>query len=169
MAHTRPDPAELLTSQECSFLERQVRNTGRYAVFTAVDLCVALSLAIWSLVDGALSGTRFALIILVLLHARANLKQHKDAKLMGKLQQLGVLMLHVVGASVQQDRDDQGEPGACHVHDTSTSWSAGACGCSSAQRCRRTRSPTSSPIAARKITAIGQTYVVHGVSGSSER
>ncbi len=88
VTHTRPDLAELLTSQECSFLERQVRNSGRYAVFTVVDLCVALALAIWSLVDGALSGTRFVLIILVLLHARANLKQHKDAKLMGKLQQL---------------------------------------------------------------------------------
>ncbi len=38
--------------------------------------------------DGALGGRRFALIILVLLHGRANLKQHKDAKLMAKLQQL---------------------------------------------------------------------------------
>ncbi len=88
MTQSQSHPAELLTPRECSFLERQVRNTGRYAVFTAVDLCVALGLAIWSLVDGALGGTRFALIILVLLHARANLKQHKDAKLMGKLQQL---------------------------------------------------------------------------------
>ncbi len=52
VTHTRPDPTELLTPQEYSFLDRQVRNTGRYAVFTA------------------------------------NLKQHKDAKLMGKLQQL---------------------------------------------------------------------------------
>ena len=88
VTHPRPGPAELLTPQECSFLQRQVRNTGRYAVFTAVGLCVALALAIWSLVDATLGGTRFALIILVLLHARANLKQHKDAKLMGKLQQL---------------------------------------------------------------------------------
>ncbi len=86
--HARPDPAQLLTPQECSFLERQVRNTGRYAVFTGVDLCAALALSIWSLVDGAFSGARFALIIMVLLHARANLKQHKDAKLMGKLQKL---------------------------------------------------------------------------------
>ena len=88
MTHTRPDHAELFTPEECSFLDRQVRNTGRYAVFTAVDLCVALGLAIWSMVDGALGGTRFALIVLVLLHARANLKQHKDAVLLGKLQQL---------------------------------------------------------------------------------
>ncbi len=88
VTHTRPDPGELLTSKECSFLDRQVRNTGRYAAFTAVDLGVALALALWSLIDGALDGARFALIILVLLHARANLKQHKDAKLMGKLQQL---------------------------------------------------------------------------------
>jgi hypothetical protein len=85
---TTPDFAQLLTPQECAFLDRQVRNTGRYAVFTGVDLCVALALVIWSVVDGALGGTRFALIILVLLHARANLKQHKDAKLMGKLQEL---------------------------------------------------------------------------------
>ena len=81
-------PAHLLTPQECAFLDRQVRNTGRYAVFTAVDLCVALALAIWSLVDDAFDGARFALIVLILLHARANLKQHKDAKLMGKLHQL---------------------------------------------------------------------------------
>ncbi len=94
--HTGLEAAPLLTPKECSFLERQVQNSGRYAVFTGVGLCVALALAIWSLVDGALGGTRFALIILVLLHARANLKQHKDAnlkqhkdaKLMGKLQQL---------------------------------------------------------------------------------
>ncbi len=84
----QPDPGLLLTPQEFSFLDRQVRNTGRYALFTAVDLCVALALVIWSLVDGALGATRFALIILVLLHARANLKQHKDAKLLGKLHQL---------------------------------------------------------------------------------
>ncbi len=88
VTHTRPDPAQLLTPRECAFLDRQVRSTGRYAVFTAVDLCVALALVIWSLVDGALGGTRFALIILILLHGRANLKQHKDAKLLGKLQQL---------------------------------------------------------------------------------
>ena len=49
-------PAHLLTPQECAFLDRQVRNTGRYAVFTAVDLCVALALAIWSVVDGALGA-----------------------------------------------------------------------------------------------------------------
>ncbi len=87
VAHTTLESAEFLTPRECSFLDRQVRNTGRYAVSTAVDLCVALALVIWSLVDGALGGTRFALIILVLLHARANLKQYKDAKLMAKLQQ----------------------------------------------------------------------------------
>ncbi len=88
MAQSRLESVDLLTPRESSFLDRQVRNTGRYAVFTAVDLCVALALVIWSLVDGALGPTRFALIVLVLLHARANLKQHKDAKLMGKLQQL---------------------------------------------------------------------------------
>ena len=73
-----------LTVQERSFLERQLRSTQRYAVFTAVDLIVAVALTAWWIFDG-FGGTRFALIMLVLLHARANLKQHKDAKLMAKL------------------------------------------------------------------------------------
>ncbi len=79
------DPIEAqLTERERSFLERQLRSTRRYAIFTAVDLLVAAALSAWWLLDG-LGGTRFALIVLVLLHARANLKQHKDAKLLAKL------------------------------------------------------------------------------------
>ncbi len=79
--------APQLTDGERSFLERQLRSTRRYAVFTAVDLVVAAGLTAWWLFDGfsGFGATRFALIILVLLHARANLKQHKDAKLMAKL------------------------------------------------------------------------------------
>ena len=76
--------APQLTDSERSFLERQLRSTRRYAVFTGVDLVVAAALTTWWLFDG-FGGTRFALIVLVLLHARANLKQHKDAKLMAKL------------------------------------------------------------------------------------
>jgi len=82
------DPTALrLTEQERSFLERQLRSTQRYAVFTVVDLLVAVGLTVWWVLDG-FGGTRFALIMLVLLHARANLKQHKDAKLMAKLDRL---------------------------------------------------------------------------------
>ena len=76
--------APQLTDPERSFLARQLRSTRRYAVFTVVDLVVAAALTTWWLFDG-FGGTRFALIVLVLLHARANLKQHKDAKLMAKL------------------------------------------------------------------------------------
>ena len=76
--------APQLTDSERSFLERQLRSTRRYAVFTVVDLIVAVALTSWWLFNG-FGGTRFALIVLVLLHARANLKQHKDAKLMAKL------------------------------------------------------------------------------------
>ncbi len=76
--------APQLTDRERSFLERQLRSTRRYAIFTVVDLVVAAGLTTWWLFDG-FGGTRFALIVLVLLHARANLKQHKDAKLMAKL------------------------------------------------------------------------------------
>ena len=82
------DPIEApLTEQERSFLERQLRSTRRYAVFTAVDLLVATALTTWWLFDG-LGGTRLALIVLVLFYARANLKQHKDALLMAKLKRL---------------------------------------------------------------------------------
>ncbi len=81
------DSIEPLTERERSFLERQLRSTRRYAVFTAVDLLVALALTGWWFFDG-FGGTRFALIVLVLLHARANLKQHKDAKVMAKLDRL---------------------------------------------------------------------------------
>ncbi len=84
-ARSSPGPfAPQLTDRERSFLERQLRSTRRYAVFTVVDLLVAAGLTTWWLFDG-FGGTRFALIVLVLLHARANLKQHKDAKLMAKL------------------------------------------------------------------------------------
>ena len=58
-----------------------------YAVFTAVDLVFAVGITVWWVLDG-FGGTRFALIVLVLLHARANLKQHKDAVVMAKLKLL---------------------------------------------------------------------------------
>ncbi len=82
------DSIELqLTDRERSFLERQLRSTRRYAVFTAVDLLVAVAITAWWFFDG-FGATRFALIVLVLLHARANLKQHKDAVVMAKLNRL---------------------------------------------------------------------------------
>ena len=80
-------PAAQLSERERSFLERQLRATRRYAFFTAVDLCVAVGLSVWAVLEGA-TGTRLALIVLVLLHARANLKQHKDAIVMAKLLEL---------------------------------------------------------------------------------
>lgn len=80
-----PDSLALqLTEQEKSFLERQLRSTRRYALFTAVDLVVAVGLTAWWALND-FGGTRFALIVLVLLHARANLKQHKGAVVMAKL------------------------------------------------------------------------------------
>lgn len=80
-------PTAQLSERERSFLERQLRSTKRYAVFTAVDLCVAVGLALWAALDGA-TATRLVLIVMVLLHARANLKQHKDAIVMAKLLEL---------------------------------------------------------------------------------
>ena len=83
-----PDSTDAqLSEKDRAFLERQLRSTRRYAIFTAVDLVVALALTAWWFFDG-FGGTRFALIVLVLLHSRANLKQHKDAVLMAKLERL---------------------------------------------------------------------------------
>ena len=58
-----------------------------YAYFTVVGLVAALALTAWFVVEAEFDGTRFALIVLVLLQARANLKQHKDAKLLRKLRE----------------------------------------------------------------------------------
>jgi len=48
---------------------------------------VAIGLLSYYLLTKRFSGSTFALIIVLLLAARANLKQHKDAKLFIKLQE----------------------------------------------------------------------------------
>jgi len=76
---------QVLTPQEKSFLDRQMRNTSRYLIFAILGVGAAVLLGISFYVNGSFNGTRFALIVLILLHARGNLKQHKDAKLFHKL------------------------------------------------------------------------------------
>ncbi len=76
-----------LTPKEEKFLNRQIRNVNNYVYFTIANLTVALGLLFYYfLVKKTFGGPAFALIIVLLLAARANLKQHKDARLFIKLQ-----------------------------------------------------------------------------------
>lgn len=76
-----------LTPKEEKFLKRQIRNVNNYIYFTIANLTVALGLLFYYLlIKKTFGGPTFALIIVLLLAARANLKQHKDAKLFIKLQ-----------------------------------------------------------------------------------
>ena len=75
-----------LSASEMRFLRRQIRNRQNYLYFSVAGVVAALSLAIYYFVSyGAIDGARFALIVMILLGARGNLKQHKDAYLLNKL------------------------------------------------------------------------------------
>ncbi len=77
-----------LTPKEKKFLKRQIRNVNNYLYFTIANLAVAPGLlSYYLLIKKTFGGPTFALIIVLLLAARANLKQHKDAKLFIKLQE----------------------------------------------------------------------------------
>ena len=83
MTFSKPD----LTPGEKKYLKRQVGNVRNYVYFTIANLVVAIGLLSYYLLTKKFSGSTFALIIVLLLAARANLKQHKDAKLFIKLQE----------------------------------------------------------------------------------
>ena len=74
-----------LNDEERRFLARQLRNERWYLYFSGVGILVALIFTVLSLWRGNFDGRSFAIIILILLMARANLKQHKDARLLRKL------------------------------------------------------------------------------------
>ncbi len=77
-----------LTPKEKKYLKRQIRNVRNYVYFTIANLVVALGLlSYYILAKKMFSGSTIALIIVLLLAARANLKQYKDSKLFIKLQE----------------------------------------------------------------------------------
>lgn len=76
-----------LTSQEQRFLNRQIRNKKNYLIFSIVGVVVALAMAVYYMLNEGIDGVRFALIMVILIGARGNLKQHKDAMLLAKLYQ----------------------------------------------------------------------------------
>ena len=73
-----------LNPGELRFLDRQIRNKKNYLIFSIVGVVVAFGMAVYYLLNGGIDGVRFALLIVILLGARGNLKQHKDASLLAK-------------------------------------------------------------------------------------
>lgn len=78
---TQLDPAEE------KFLQRQLNNQQSYLYFSIVGVVIGLGLLVYYLVSGLMDGIHFALVMIILIGARGNLKQHKDAKLLAKFYQ----------------------------------------------------------------------------------
>ena len=74
-----------LTQKEKKFLARQLRNEKTYLIFSMTGILVALAILVISFSRGVPDMKTVVLVILVLLMARGNLKQHKDAVLLRKL------------------------------------------------------------------------------------
>ncbi len=75
---TKLEPAEE------RFLQRQLNNGRNYLYFSITGVVVAFGMLAYYLVTGILDGVHFALIMVILIGARGNLKQHKDARLLSK-------------------------------------------------------------------------------------
>ena len=70
-------------------LERVLRREQSFATFTVLDVVVAAALAVYWTWSGSWSGARCALIVLLLLGARAHLSQLRSARLLRKLTRPG--------------------------------------------------------------------------------
>jgi hypothetical protein len=71
-----------LSDGETRHLERMLRGEQRFFAFVYVDLLVALALVGYFAWVDAWSGARIVVILLVLLSARAHLRQVKSARLL---------------------------------------------------------------------------------------
>lgn len=75
----------MLTKAEEKFATRQIRYTTFYLVLSMVGIAAAVGIAAIALSQKKFDGKTFALCIVLLLGARGNLKQHKDARIIKKL------------------------------------------------------------------------------------
>lgn len=86
MEQTVNETTVVLTKGELSFFHRVLRNRKLFRVFSFVGIGVAVFLVIlYTVVLNNMNGTRFALLILILLQAWANLKLFKAATIIQKL------------------------------------------------------------------------------------
>lgn len=73
-----------LLAKERKFLARQIRYRKAFLVFCWAGLIASLILLVHHAFKGNMDGKTGALILLILLQSRANLKQYKDAGLLEK-------------------------------------------------------------------------------------
>lgn len=71
-----------LSEGEIRHLERMLRGEQRFFTFMYVDLLVALGLVSYFAWADAWSGARMVVVLLILLSARAHLRQVKSARLL---------------------------------------------------------------------------------------
>lgn len=76
-----------LSESEKKFAQRQVRYTKLYLVLSIVGIAAAVAIAAIALSQEKFDAKIFALCIVLLLGARGNLKQHKDARIIKKLKE----------------------------------------------------------------------------------
>ncbi len=89
---TEPDPVESsartlsgLDALERRHLERMLRAERLLPVFLRLNLGVAATLVVYYSWSGTWSGVRAVLVLLILLSARAHLRQVRSARLLRKL------------------------------------------------------------------------------------
>ena len=81
MASNNREEVALLTPAEVRFLKRQLRYGDSYLFFCFIQVLVALGIMLHMTIAG-FDGSRFGLAIVLLLYARSNLKQFKNASLL---------------------------------------------------------------------------------------
>jgi hypothetical protein len=84
----RPDPTESsaeLSALDRAHLERMLRRERVFGFLMAANLAAAALLTVIWTVRGSWTPTRAVVIVLVLLAARANLRQGRSARLLRKL------------------------------------------------------------------------------------
>ena len=78
-----------LDETEIRHLERVLRRERSFATFMVLDVVAAGALAVYWTGSRSWSGARFALILLLLLGARAHLSQLRSARLLRKFTRSG--------------------------------------------------------------------------------
>ena len=87
-AEARGGEALVLSAGEIRHLERMLRGERRLSAFIYVDLLVALALVGYLAWADAWSAARVVVILLILLSARAHLRQQKSARLLRRYREL---------------------------------------------------------------------------------
>ena len=98
-----------LEPAEDRFLHRQLSNEKSYLYFSIVGVVVALGLLVYYLMAGLLDGVHFALIMVILIGARGNLKQHKDAQLLSKFYETEMKNAELMDAGIKDDPNQKNE------------------------------------------------------------